>query len=541
MSTTKRPSSAGSAQSQTLENGSLQTGHEERKGPNPTTDMKSPPLDQIPSENVPEPAKKEALQLQDALDDEAWATSPQNPLTWSTSKKWTMAAVVSVYTFVSPLASSMLAPGLPAIALKYNITNSTLAAMPLSIFILAYAFGPLFISPLSEIYGRKWVLHISNIVFLIFNLVCTWAPNSTALIIFRFFSGIGGSTPVSIGGSVISDLFLPEDRAAAMAIYSMGPLIGPVVGPIAGGYISETIGIKWIFIIITLLAGVAGILGIIFLRETYEPVLRARLIKETVSDKEKAQRLSEVVADQPSKGEIMWVNMTRPIVLCKSFILFILSLFMAVQYGNLYLMFATFPDIFPEVYGFSAGVTGLMYLGFGIGFFVATIFGATFANTVYLRVCAALPSSKPIIDRFTARRPQWGSWKAGVPHATNVGRLVLGSHRPLLVWLVRSSLSSLDRSCNRIWRIWRWYDADFPTDPTVSRRRIQICCFRACGGFGIPGHVRLLIPTLCGRYVQGAQYGWRVLPPRRHRDRRRDTFPNLDISLWGKDESHEQP
>jgi len=84
----------------------------------------------------------------------------------------------------------------------------------------------------------------------------------------------------------------------------------------------------------------------------------------------------------------MWVNMTRPIVLCKSFILFILSLFMAVQYGNLYLMFATFPDIFPEVYGFSAGVTGLMYLGFGIGFFVATIFGATFANTVYLRLAA---------------------------------------------------------------------------------------------------------------------------------------------------------
>ena len=56
------------------------------------------------------------------------------------------------------------------------------------------------------------------------------------------------------------------------------------------------------------------------------------------------------------------------------------------QYGNLYLMFATFPDIFPSVYGFSSGITGLMYLGFGIGFLLATIFGATFSNTVYNKV-----------------------------------------------------------------------------------------------------------------------------------------------------------
>ena len=64
---------------------------------------------------------------------------------------------VSLYTFVSPLASSMMAPGLPEIAQKYSITNETVVALTLSIFLLTFAIGPLFLAPLSEIYGRTWV------------------------------------------------------------------------------------------------------------------------------------------------------------------------------------------------------------------------------------------------------------------------------------------------------------------------------------------------------------------------------------------------
>ena len=48
---------------------------------------------------------------------------------------------MSFYTFVSPLASSMMAPGLPEIATKYGITNPTVVALTLSIFLLAYALG----------------------------------------------------------------------------------------------------------------------------------------------------------------------------------------------------------------------------------------------------------------------------------------------------------------------------------------------------------------------------------------------------------------
>lgn len=53
------------------------------------------------------------------------------------------------------------------------------------------------------------------------------------------------------------------------------------------------------------------------------------------------------------------------------------------QYGYYYLMFATFSALFPEIYGFSEGITGLCYLGLGLGFFSMSIFGATVSNRIY--------------------------------------------------------------------------------------------------------------------------------------------------------------
>jgi len=79
-----------------------------------------------------------------------------------------------------------MAPGLPEIAQHYGITNPTIVALTLSIFLLAFALGPLVIAPLSEMYGRQWVLHFSNLFFMAFCMGCIWAPSTAALSIFRF-------------------------------------------------------------------------------------------------------------------------------------------------------------------------------------------------------------------------------------------------------------------------------------------------------------------------------------------------------------------
>lgn len=54
-----------------------------------------------------------------------------------------------------------MSPALPDIAVHYAITNQTVVAMTLSIYLLSWAFGPLLLAPLSEIYGRTWVCMIA--------------------------------------------------------------------------------------------------------------------------------------------------------------------------------------------------------------------------------------------------------------------------------------------------------------------------------------------------------------------------------------------
>ena len=70
--------------------------------------------------------------------------------------------------------------------------------------------------------------NITNVFFLVFTIACAVSSNLNMLIGFRFLAGIAGSAAVTMGGGTVADLFIPQQRGRAMAIWSMGPLIGPV-------------------------------------------------------------------------------------------------------------------------------------------------------------------------------------------------------------------------------------------------------------------------------------------------------------------------
>jgi MFS family permease len=145
-------------------------------------------------------------------------------------RKWAATFIVSAFTLLSPVSSSMISPALTSISAEFNITNEVQSVLTLSIFVLAYAIGPLFLGPLSEIYGRVIVLQLSNLFYLAWNLGCGFAQNSGQLMAFRFLSGLGGSAPLAIGGGLLSDCFHAEQRGRAISIYSLAPLLGPAIG-----------------------------------------------------------------------------------------------------------------------------------------------------------------------------------------------------------------------------------------------------------------------------------------------------------------------
>lgn len=92
----------------------------------------------------------------------------------------------------------MVAPALESIRSDFAIQDEVISQLTLSIFVLAYAIGPLFLGPLSEIYGRVIVLQLANLFFLVFNIACGVAQTKAQMIVFRFLSGLGGSAPLAV-------------------------------------------------------------------------------------------------------------------------------------------------------------------------------------------------------------------------------------------------------------------------------------------------------------------------------------------------------
>jgi multidrug resistance protein len=200
---------------------------------------------------------------------------PANPMNWSERKKWMNIAIVSLLTLITfvfpscfemtvwltnvlvrPLASSMFAPGVPQVLIDFHSTSQTLATFVVSVYLLGFAFGPLAVAPLCEIYGRLPVYFSCSVLFVIFSIACALSSSLNMLIGFRFLMGCAGVAPLTIGAGTIADIMPVERRGRAMAIYSIGPLIGPVIGPVGGGYMIEAIGWRWVYWLLAIIVSI---------------------------------------------------------------------------------------------------------------------------------------------------------------------------------------------------------------------------------------------------------------------------------------------
>ncbi|KAK0119746.1 hypothetical protein ONS95_011181 [Cadophora gregata] len=309
---------------------------------------------------------------------------PKNPKNWSMRRKWAATLIVSSFTFLSPVSSSMVAPAVNSLAAEFNITSELEKSMTLSIFVLAYAVGPLFLGPLSEMYGRVIVLQISNLFFLFFNLGCGLAQNKGQLIAFRFLSGLGGSAPLAIGGGLLGDLFTAEQRGKAISIYSLAPLLGPAIGPVAGGFIAENTTWRWVFYSTTIVDGIVQVAGLFFLQETYAPVLLHRKKRQMIKDTGNEALHTEFEHPDRTVGRSIRIALSRPFrLLFTQVIVQVLAMYMAYLYGITYLVLSTFPGLWEIEYNESVGIGGLNYISLGVGLFLGTQIAAPCQDRIY--------------------------------------------------------------------------------------------------------------------------------------------------------------
>ncbi|KAL1968345.1 hypothetical protein VTN77DRAFT_1874 [Rasamsonia byssochlamydoides] len=319
---------------------------------------------------------------------------PANPMNWRPLTKWTHVAIVSAITFVVPLASSMFAPGVNQVMEEFNNSNDLLASLVVSIYVLGLAFGPLVLAPASEVYGR-WICYtVCNILYVVFTVACAVSTDLSMLIVFRFLAGCMGSCPLAVGGGTIADMFPVHQRGAALSLYTLGPVTGPAIGPVAGGFLSQAKGWRWIFWVLAIASGANTVSQILFSRETYTVIILQRKTKRLQKQTGNEQLRSKLDRGISSR-EVLRRAIVRPTQMTLfSPINIILSFSSAFIYGVLYLLLTTFPMVFEEVYGFSTGISGLTYIGLGVGN-VLGLLVFSFTSDRYVQARAAKGQAKP--------------------------------------------------------------------------------------------------------------------------------------------------
>jgi drug resistance transporter, EmrB/QacA subfamily len=116
-----------------------------------------------------------------------------------------------------------------------------------TIYLLTSTITVPFYGKLSDLYGRKPLLMIGVIIFLVGSALSGLSQNMAELILFRGIQGLGAGALFPISLAVIGDLFSPKERGKYQGLFGAVFGLSSIVGPFAGGFLTDTVGWHWIF------------------------------------------------------------------------------------------------------------------------------------------------------------------------------------------------------------------------------------------------------------------------------------------------------
>ncbi|KAK0489256.1 major facilitator superfamily domain-containing protein [Armillaria novae-zelandiae] len=259
---------------------------------------------------------------------------PENPRNWSPAKRAFVAFNISLLTFSVYIGSAIYTPSIPGIMADFNVTLAK-ATLGLTLYVLAYGIGPMFLSPLQELpkLGRNPVYMGTLLLFVIFQVPVARAQNMNTILAFRFLTGF--------------TIYPMHQYAYVLGIWALGAVAGPISGPVAKGWRWPQYELLWI-------AGFSLVFLLLLLPETYEPTIllrRAQRLRKLTGNQELRSQ-SERAAEGESFAEVMKEALTRPVHSGQG------------TDAIFYLWFEAFPLVFVDIYHFTLGTSGLPFLGF---------------------------------------------------------------------------------------------------------------------------------------------------------------------------------
>lgn len=183
------------------------------------------------------------------------------------SAKVFIVVLASTSAFMSPFSVNIYMPAVPDISKDLDIDSSQ-TLLSVTTYMIFQGISPSIWAPLSDTYGRRPILILTFVVFLIANLGLSFTRVYWLLLVLRMLQACGASSAISIGAGCISDVSRRKERGTYMGFFQTGTLLGPAVGPIVGGLVSQTWDWHAVFFFLSAFGGVYLLLMVLILPES---------------------------------------------------------------------------------------------------------------------------------------------------------------------------------------------------------------------------------------------------------------------------------
>lgn len=168
---------------------------------------------------------------------------------------------------MQPVAVNMYVPSLPGMELALQ-TDATMVQLTITAYLAATAIGQLIMGPLSDRFGRRPVLLVGMVLYILGSLACAMAESIGTLLLARMIQAIGGSAGLSLARAIVRDTSDRASAAGRIGYLNMGMAIAPVIAPAIGGQLDQAFGWRAAFEVMTVFGGLILVVAFFSLPET---------------------------------------------------------------------------------------------------------------------------------------------------------------------------------------------------------------------------------------------------------------------------------
>ncbi|KAL3468805.1 major facilitator superfamily domain-containing protein [Aspergillus californicus] len=194
--------------------------------------------------------------------------SINDPLNWPVWRRDTALISLGFYCLMGGGMTPILAAGFHQVADDYDVDTQQVAYTT-GLYMLGLGIGSVIMSPTAILWGKRPVYLLGAALFIISAIWCALSPNYPSLVVARIFQGIAVSPVECLPSATIAEIYFLHERAYRVGIYTLLLLGGKNLIPLVSAAIIESLGWRWVFWIVAIIAGGCLVSIFFFLPETF--------------------------------------------------------------------------------------------------------------------------------------------------------------------------------------------------------------------------------------------------------------------------------